>query len=228
MTEGTTTDNYKILSKVISAISCAVRAHETAEDVLIRGQYGATLLKAVLTPAILSSGSSSSSSGTSSRDDESDIERACANAIESCRIKATFLWNALLNSDTISIEAKKQLLQAVPSCYNVLTMSSASSAVGCSIGYDSNDLREKTLTLLSTVIKADGGLQIIREYNTVQNLHTLLTERLRIVTSSTVTLRQRISSNPEINEVAKDDINYDIERNESESNRLQTLRRSLQ
>ena len=193
------------------------------------------LLKAILSPVVLSPASAISETFF---DRDAALVRACSNAVESCRVRATFLWNALLTSDTASDESRAALLKIIPSCYRVLIAAgtdaasdggggSGSAALVSSFGYNSADLREKTLTLLSSAMKIPDGATFITSFNCQVSLPDILKARLRVLTSATVALRRRLADSSAMSETGKEELQYDVDRNDGEVARLQALRRAM-
>lgn len=138
--ETTSIVSTALLSKVIYAVTSSVVSLGPAEEILIRGQYGADLIKSVLcltTPSedqtfIASRGSPHLATG--SRTTILQIKR-----------RILTMSRALLTSDSASTERQELLLDAlIPSIYKELSA-------------DDSDLREACVGLLLDVLKLSSG-----------------------------------------------------------------------
>lgn len=240
--DSSSTSRYTLLSKVISALSCTIRSYAPAEDGFIRGMghQGLLLLQAILSPGTGAARGSETSSGRD--EDLSAADQAWA----ICRSKAVFLANALLGSDSLGAESKRELLQTVvPRCYLPLLASSISdsdvptssvfeleqSSNRCKfIGWGSAELRDHTLKLLLSAIRLPGqvgvsilsGTPIASSLEPQINLRDVLIVRARAVTTRCVSLRRKQAENSLDSSVAEE-----LGQCEAELSRLQVLRLAL-
>jgi len=235
---------YTLLAKVLYALSCAVRSHALAEEVFVRGQFGPAILRAILMPALHTAvaGNASSSSGSGT----DDATRALHHAVSTCRCKAIFLSNALLASDTLSSEAKTQLLEGVlPHCLAALADSSLIQAAHGSysaLGYDSADLREQTLQLLKNAIRlpehvgvgavcrtstSSAGAGAGSGRSPIFRIQDVLVGRIRTLTAASIALRRRLAEQPASSATDQEECTEALQRNESELASLNAVRRAL-
>jgi len=224
--------SYTLLTKILYALSCAIRSHALAEEVFIRGQFGSTILRAVLTPALAAPSDvdvSSSSNGTD------DATRVLHNILSTCRCKALFLSNALLTSGTLSLDAKKQLLEALfPHClaaFADIGLIKAANESYSALGYDNIDLRQQTLQLLLNAIRLPNhiGEDIINRSSAGAGFdaHQVIVARVRTLTASIVALRRRLQEQPPLSAAEREDSVEALERHDGELASLGAVRKAL-
>lgn len=138
--ETTRIEKTVLLSKVIYAVASSVVSHPLAEEVLLRGQYGADLIKAVLALSIPAEGATFKAvSG------KPHLATGNRTAIVQLKRRVMSFCGALLTSDTASVERQTLLLQAsVPLVFKDLSA-------------EDGDLREATLGLVLDILKLRSG-----------------------------------------------------------------------
>lgn len=135
-------DKPKLLAKVLFAISSSVIAHPTAEEILVRGQYGTDILKCIIDLPLSPQDSPEYDDTTSSvgrvNGGRDSILLLKKRAIRMCR--------ALLTSDSASSDRVADLVTAIiPGCYS------------SALCHDDVEMRESTVELLLDLLKTAEG-----------------------------------------------------------------------
>ena len=138
--ETTQIEKTALLSKVIYAVASSVVSHTLAEEVLLRGQYGADLIKAVLALSLPAEDETFQAATG-----KPHLATGGRSAIVQLKRRVLSLCRALLTSDAASAERRALLLQAVlPVVFKELSA-------------DDGDLREAAVGLVLDILKLRSG-----------------------------------------------------------------------